>query len=446
MKSVTELLIDYLSEQDKEQSISEILNSANVDASERTIRRVLKSLVEQGQVEAVGQFKARKYKIATSQLPTSQAKSVGFEFSRDNQSIITKITQPIYQRDPCTYNEAWLQSYEPNTNFYLSEAQRNLLHSSGELLNKDLPAATYVKKIFNRLLINLSYNSSRLEGNTYSLIETENLLLKGEVAEGKLDVERLMIINHKDAIRFLVDGMNHLVPTIENIRTLHYLLSDGLVAADEGGQVRKDGVRVSGTTYIPLENHERLSRLLGEIAEKAQEIVDPFEQSFFLLVHIAYLQAFIDVNKRTARLAANIPLVSHNLAPLSFNDVRKNDYLSALLAVYELNEVNPFSELYVWSYQRSAKHYAVTAEAMGIDVNRVLYRQQRREIIATIVNQCITGNKIESTVMEFAESMIPKEHQSKFIADTMNDLKALEPYKIAGMGISLSDYKKWRKG
>lgn len=133
----------------------------------------------------------------------------------------------------------------------------------------------------------------------------------------------------------------------ENIRSLHYLLADGLVPAGMAGNLRDEGVRISSSTYMPLEGRSRLEPLLELIASTAAKIHSPFEQSFFLLTHIAYLQGFIDVNKRTSRMSANIPLVRHNLVPLSFNDISKDDYASAVIAVYELNDTAPLAELYV---------------------------------------------------------------------------------------------------
>jgi len=134
-------------------------------------------------------------------------------------------------------------------------------------------------------------------------------VIQGVSAQGKLDAERIMILNHKEAIRYLVQNVRSLTPTEETIRTVHYLLSDSLVPPGMAGQIRSDSIGVTGTTYAPLEGKERLTQLLNRVLDTARRIDDPFEQSFFLLGHIAYLQAFVDVNKRTARLASIIPLI-----------------------------------------------------------------------------------------------------------------------------------------
>jgi len=132
------------------------------------------------------------------------------------------------------------------------------------------------------LLINLSYNSARLEGNTYTLADIEKLLLEGKTAANKLDMETVMLLNHREAIRFLVDGINRMEINVDNIRSLHYLLADGLIQPEEAGQ-------------IPLEGKQRLTTQLNRIVSKARQIQEPYEQSFFMLVHLSYLQLDVQV-------------------------------------------------------------------------------------------------------------------------------------------------------
>jgi hypothetical protein len=416
---------------------------------ERTLRRWLADFVQQGVVKSIGEKKGRKYFIPTLPAAKKTQWAVGEAephpyFTNKSESLLAQVKAPTLKRSPCTYREAWLESYIPNQTFYLSGLQREILIENGRRLSEGMPSGTYAHKIFNRLLIDLSYNSSRLEGNTYSLSDTEQLVLQGTPVAGKLDRETLMIINHKEAIRFLVDGIHHLEITVENIFSLHFLLAEGLVAHGEAGKVRSDGVRITASVYLPLEGKERLERILNTIINKAKAIHDSYEQSFFLLVHIAYLQAFIDVNKRTSRLAANIPLVKHNLVPLSFNDISKEDYTSAMIVIYEFNDVAPLAELYVWSYLRTCKQYATVAEAVGIDVVRVLYRNQRRQLISEIVKNLICPPQVLSFVEAWANK-IPEEDRAKFLADVKIDLQELAPFNIAGMSITQQELKTWQE-
>jgi prophage maintenance system killer protein len=419
---------------------------AQLSTPERTLRRWLSQLVQEGTVIAIGVGKGRKYQILEPAVEKVFSVQESHPiFSEKSAHLLAQVHAPLMMRQPCAYHEDWLNAYIPNQTFYLNKTQRQLLYQNGKRVSQELPAGTYAHKIFNRLLIDLSYNSSRLEGNTYSILQTEKLILEGKFALDKLDAESMMIINHKEAIKFLVDGINRMEINVDNIRTLHYLLADGLVPPGSAGIVRDDGVRISATTYMPIEGTARLEKLLEKIAYKASQIEDPFEQSFFLLVHLSYLQAFIDVNKRTSRLAANIPLVQHNLVPLSFNDMSKDDYISAMLVIYELNDVMPLAELYIWSYLRTCKQYTVTAQTLGIEPVRVFYRAQRRQLIADIVHNLICEPELSAFIAKRTKEMIPIEHHAKFIEHVRNDLAELAPYTIAGMGISVEELEKWKK-
>jgi Fic family protein len=361
----------------------------------------------------------------------------------EGEQALNYIRQPIFKRNPVTYNKHWLDNYQPNKTFYLSANDIELLHAQGQRDNDHTPAGTYAKKIYNRLLIDLSYNSSRLEGNTYNLLDTERLILEGSSAEGKLDEEKVMILNHKEAIRHIVDNAPKLQINYDEICTLHFLLSDGLVPPQYSGKVRDHGVRISATTYIPLESKEQLITQLQIICHKASQIIDQFEQSFFLLTHLAYLQAFIDVNKRTSRLSANIPLIRDNLVPLSFIDVEKDDYTSALFCVYELNDIKPLAEMYRFTYLRSCQRYDVTFEAIGFDEARVKYRNIRREIIRHIITNKLTGINLNKYVQAQTDKLIPLTDRERFINTVKEDLREISPQRIAGLGITLTQLHNW---
>jgi DNA-binding transcriptional ArsR family regulator len=435
MGKAVEEIINVLRAHEQPIPISVLLQSLNDSVSERTLRRWLKKLVEQGQVKASGRLKSTVYSLG-EQHPF---------FSHSALALLSKVNRPIYQREPCTYNEQWLAAYEPNQTYYLTQQQRTTLSKLNASFLEKQPASTYVERIFNRLLVDLSYNSSRLEGNTYTLLETEKLVLTGQASDDKLDAEKIMIINHKEAIKFLINGINRIETNIENIRTIHYLLSEGLVLSKDAGQIREEVIRVSGTTYIPLESQEQLTILLTRVCQKASRIQDPFEQSFFLLLHVSYLQAFIDVNKRTARLAANITLVRHNLIPVSFNDITKKDYITALIAIYECNDATALAELYVWSYVRSCKYYKATAAAMGIDILSVRYRPLRRKMMTEIINTLVVGDDIASFVNQHALASVPKEDRDKFVQEMLKELAHLEVFKLAGLGVSVQQFEAWRR-
>lgn len=428
--------------------------------AERTLRNWLGAALQSGQIEAKGNTRMRRYRLVPSAAvgseptpvelvnvtpPVRNSASASTVFSPRSANIIEQVRAPLFSRQPCSYREEWLRSYQPNVTHYLPTEHLAVLHESGRRASDEMPAGTYAKKIYNRLIVDLSYNSSRLEGNTYSLVDTEKLLLEGIAADGKLDIERVMLLNHREAIRYLVEGIHVLEASSDNIRTLHYLLADGLVLPGMAGNLRDEGVRISSSTYMPWEGRIRLEGLLQVIADKAAHIRDPFEQSLFLLAHIAYLQGFIDVNKRTSRMAANIPLVRYNMVPLSFDDISAADYASAVIAVYELNDVGPLADLYVWSYLRSCSRYGAVAESVSIDTLRVLLRPQRRVLIALIISEQMHGESLEAALAQAAQKL-PAEQQEKFAEDVRYDLQHISNVSIGGMGVTPQQLGQWLAG
>lgn len=409
--------------------IVQIIKLLEHPAPERTIRRWLAELAESNQILKTGQKRGTKY-----------------QHVQDSAETITQaldhISKPLFERKPVSYNSKWLSNYTPNKTFYFNPKQLEILKAEGSRgLEHDI-GGTYVRKIYNRLLIDLSYNSSRLEGNTYSLIDTEKLLLEGISNDNKLDEECVMILNHKEAIRYIVDNGQTLSATTETIRTIHFLLSDGLIPSSGAGHIRDHAVRISGTTYTPLESQVALENTLNIISAKAQEIENPFEQSLFMLTQLAYLQAFMDVNKRTSRLAANIPLIRQNLIPLSFNDVDQTAYISAMIAIYELNDPGPLAAIYIKSYLRTCLSYNAIADAVGFDEIRVRYRAQRRALIREIILNKISEAKLTPYIDEHLAD-IPKADRPAFSEDVFEDLHSIGPHQLAGLVVSLEDLENW---
>jgi Fic/DOC family protein len=423
------------------------------DVPERTLRNWMTKLVNEDLVERSGTRKGTRYRLRPVGLATGSllqpAAARAASAPRDHQAfsppslqLLQRVEAPIYTRSPVTYAEDRVERYIPNQTSYLSTGQREKLRSLGKRAPIYGRAGTYIRKVYDRLLVDLSYNSARLEGNTYSLADTESLVIQGVPAPGKLNAERIMILNHKEAIRYLVQNVESLAVTEETVRTLHYLLADSLVAPGLAGQIREDGVAVSGTTYSPLEGRERLTRLLVKLLEKARSIADPFEQSFFLLGHISYLQPFIDVNKRTARLASIIPLITRDFVPQSFVDVDKTDYLRATIAFYEINEPGPLADLYCWSYERTCRHFDTSVQVVGFDEIAALYRPQRRALVAEIVRTMVPPARAPQFIDERLEGIEP-EHRQKFRADVLAELENLDVARIIGLGITKAELDRW---
>lgn len=408
---------------------------------ERSVRRWLMELIEEGLVLKQGHKRGTVYQSITSVTKEPQS----FIFTSTAENAIRYVQQPLFKRKPVAYQKKWLNAYQPNRTFYLSAQERKLLWARGRPNHPDTPAGTYARRIYNRLLIDLSYNSSRLEGNTYSLVETEKLILEGIDNQNKLDEERVMILNHKDAIRYLVENSVRFQINYHEICTLHYLLADGLVPVQYAGKIRDHAVRIGASTYLTLENPIELQHYLKLICQKAAQINDYYEQSFFLLVHLAYLQAFTDVNKRTSRLSANIPLIKKNCYPLAFNDIEKNDYVSAIMSIYELNNIRPLAELYIFSYLRTCQQYDALIDMIGFDEVRVRFRSQRREAISHIITHHLHDKDMMRYIKQYTKQHIPPAHHAAFMKNIDEDLQELDIHHIAGLGLTQRQLLDWKK-
>jgi fido (protein-threonine AMPylation protein) len=399
-------------------------------------------MIQNGLIKKTGNRRSSKYQIEQN-INIQQAPSC---FSPKSLPAVALVRRPLYERPPVAYSHEWFDAYKPNHSYYIPENIRTQLYKEGKRSRKEDPAGTYAHQIFNRLLIDLSYNSSRLEGNTYSLLDTKRLILEGKDVRGKLDEEKIMILNHKEAIRYLVDRASFISPSLETFFSLHFLLSDGLVETQYAGKIRDHGVRIGGSTYVPFENQNILQSQLIQIAKKASLIEDPYEQSFFLLVHLTYLQPFIDVNKRTARLSCNIPLIKQNLVPLSFNDVEREDYIAAVLAIYELQDVQPLIDIYAFSYLRTCSLYDITIKALGFDEVRVRYRAQRRAIVREIILSKLHGLPLSNYITSQTYQQIPPEDQQSFLEDIEEDLKYIDESRISGLGVTPAELTLWQNG
>lgn len=451
-------IVDVLSAHPEGLKVADIAKFLKAPISHRTLQRTLKNLTEQRLIEALGQAKARIYKVshkigdsslqtAGTRTPAVPTIDPNLKLSRIAEKAIYKVSAPIQQRKPVGYNRSFLDDYIPNKTSYLSAKEKDLLASISDFGTNVAPAGTYIKTIYDRLLIDLAWNSSRLEGNTYSLIETQRLLMLGERASGKEAREATMIINHREAIDFLVESVKDIGLDLYTICNLHALLANNLLA-DPGapGRIRKIGVNIGGSTFIPLDNPHEIKINLSEILKKASVILDPFEQALFLMIHIPYLQPFEDVNKRTSRLALNIPFIKKNLCPVSFVDVPQDLYVKALLAVYELNETDLIKEIFIWSYERSASRYAAIQKSLGEpDHFRVQYRESIRSVISEIIKGVISLKQAPHYIVRWMHDKIPNEDQAKFQGNVEADLMALHEGNFARYRVSPAEFQRWNE-
>jgi hypothetical protein len=311
------------------------------------------------------------------------------------------VRRPQTERTPVGYKREFLDEYIPNESNYLKPETIAYLTRIGATADSDRPAGTYARHILNRLLVDLSWASSRLEGNTYSLLDTERLIELGEVAQGKDAAETQMILNHKAAVEFMVDLKDELAFNRQIILNFHAILSDNLLAdANASGRLRRIGVVIGNSVYHPLELPQLIEECFQQVIDTAAAIRNPFEQAFFAMVHLPYLQAFEDVNKRVSRLAANIPLIRQNLSPLSFIDVPERAYVEGLMGVYELNRIDLLRDVFVWAYERSSQRYVAVRQSLGEpDKFRLKFRNELTDVVGEIVR-----GRLSPTVQEVTKA------------------------------------------
>ncbi len=450
MKSIRQEFIaikEALKRHPKGASIEDIKEDAGLDLELRTLQRRLVKLQELGEIVAVGHTKGRMYYLK----PPNEAVDYGSMLSHfltltdEGKNILSDVEPQEYLRQPVGYNRDFLESYRPNIDSYLTTGEKQMLAAIGKTVRPHEAAGTYAKEILNRLLIDLSWNSSRLEGNTYSLLDTERLIAFGETVDDKSARDAQMILNHKDAIEFIIENAEDIGFNRYSILNLHALLSNNLLP-DPGasGRLRNFSVGIHKSVFIPLAIPQLIEEMFDLMLEKVRQIEDPFEQSFFIMVHLPYLQPFDDVNKRVSRLAANIPLNQHNLAPLSFVDMPGDMYTKGILAVYELNKVELLKEVFVWAYQRSAARYAALRQSLGEpDPFRLQYREDIKTLVSVIVREALSRKEVSAQI-KAASGTLPEVDQLKFVEAVETELLSLHEGNFARYKIRPTEFKKWK--
>lgn len=413
--------------------------------SRRTFQRHLAILVQEGWVETLGAARARRYRLTQKSSPSTLENLEAIPLCSLAREVKAFVTKPLQHRPPVSYHREWLENYHPNQTFFLPTETRKHLLAIGKI-EEEYPSGTFAKQIFARLLVDLSWNSSRLEGNTYSFLETEKLLQGGGIPEGKSLLETQMVWNHKAAIEFLFQQGSNIEICRPLLLHLHALLSEGLLSDSTFcGRLRVYPVGIAHSTYEPLCIPQVIEECFDLLLQKAQAIQDPFEQAFFFMVHIPYLQAFEDVNKRTSRLAANIPFLRHHLRPLSFVDVPEQLYIHGLLGVYEQNRVELLQDVFVWAYERSCVRYATTRFSLQTpDPFRLRYRQALFLTVREIVQRGLSQKEAKNTIEQIAKKEVLPKDFGEFSRLVEKELASLHEGNIIRYQISPREFLAWK--
>lgn len=423
--------------------------------SRRSLQRRLAELDMDGAIQKIGEGKGTHYRLPAVQgvasivlqpVSVEAAGEVYIPISLEGKEVRNFVRKPLVERPPVGYRREFLDAYRPNETYYLPEIVRNHLQHIGSTPGADKAAGTYARQILDRLLIDLSWASSHLEGNTYSLLETERLIAYGQVAEGKDQAETQMIMNHKAAVEFLVDAAEEIGFNRYTILNLHALLSDNLLPDQAScGRLRNIPVGIGKSTYVPLAMPQMIDGLFQRILDMGLAIHDPFEQAFFAMVHLPYLQPFEDVNKRVSRLAANIPLIRQNLCPISFIDIPEQAYIDGTMGVYELNRVELLCDVFVWAYERSCQKYVVIRQSLG---EPDPFRLRYRDSIAKAVQAVVKGleKDLKNFAQKWATAHIDPQDEQRFVNVLLSELEHLHEGNIARYKLRPSEFAHWKSG
>jgi Fic family protein len=449
MSSITHLLLS-IQAAETGLTLAE-LQDQHPGIARRTTQRFIAQLIASEQIQAQGKGRARRYVGTAAErvnASTPKPRAEGFPrhipLSADSQDILAYVDQPMDARKPVGYQRDFLDAYHPNETWYLSESQRRQLHNMGKTADLEAPAGTYSRAVLNRLLIDLSWASSHLEGNTYSRLDTRELIEHGNAARGKAAIETQMILNHKTAIELLVENIDSAQFKRYTVMNLHSALAENLLPnpADEG-RIRQHAVDIGKSVYRPLSTPQLIEEALDTLLQMANQIDDPFEQSFFMMVHLPYLQPFADINKRTSRLAANLPLFRANLCPLTFLDVPERAYSRAMLGVYEMTRVELLRDLYVWAYERSTQEYqAIKQELVEPDPLRLAWRDFIKQTIREVVLHPVQDPLTE--IQQAVAARIPEHERTSVQALVIDELKRLHEGVLARYGVRPSEYAAWK--
>jgi fido (protein-threonine AMPylation protein) len=334
-------IIDFISKR-KLASNAEIIAFLGNEVSRFTVLRELELLLQERLIRKEGKGRAVRYSLFSgSPINAFFDPDSYFEKGPDEREIKTTFDPGVIDELPHLFSEDELEGLEKTNAEYL------------ERIKKIDPL--FFKKEVERLTIELSWKSSQIEGNTYSLIDTEMLIKERVEAAGHGKEEAVMILNHKNAIDYIFSHKDEFKKLdLFQIEKIHELLTRGM-GVREG--MRKGLVRITGTRYMPLEGKAEIVGALHSAIDEINALEDPFSKSLALILMISYIQPFEDGNKRTARILGNALLLANNACPLSYRSVNEADYKKAILMFYEQNSARLFKELFMEQFKFAVDNY-----------------------------------------------------------------------------------------
>lgn len=324
---------------------TEIMAGLMETPSGSTVKRLLSAAVKEGNIETVGRGPSTKYRL-TLQAHVTMPLDLATYFDKD-------IDERVVQE---SFNFDLIREVLPKVEIFTKE-ELSVLFAAQKEFEKNMVGMTDLEyhKEMERLGVDLSWKSSQIEGNTYSLLETERLLKDKQTASGKTKEEAIMLLNHKDALDFVLDVPDYLKElSVHRIEDIHSILTKEL-GVDRN--IRHRRVGITGTNYRPLDNEFQIREALEDTCTLVNGKDNVFEKALLTLVLLSYIQAFVDGNKRTARITSNAILIANGYCPISFRTVDSIDYKKAMLMFYEQNNIAAFKKIFIEQFLFAVKTY-----------------------------------------------------------------------------------------
>lgn len=326
-------------------SRDEIAQGIGFEGSDATMKRLIATAVQDGDILVEGKARATRYRLS-AQAHLLMPLNLDTYFAQD---VDERQVQTSFNFDLIRTQLPAVTLFTDEEMALLQELQVEFRRHVGEMTDNEY------RKEMERLGIDLSWKSSQIEGNTYSLLETERLLRESKTADGKTKEEAVMLLNHKDALRFILDNPDYLkVLTVSHIEDIHQLLTKEL-SVDKG--IRHRRVGITGTNYHPLDNEFQIREAMRDTCDLINGKENIFEKALLTLVLLSYIQPFSDGNKRTARITSNAILIANGYCPLSFRSVDSIDYKKAMLIFYEQNNIFAFKQIFIDQFAFAVREY-----------------------------------------------------------------------------------------
>lgn len=313
--------------------------------SDATLKRMIAAGIKAGDIVAEGKARATRYRLSPqAQLLMPLNLDTYFVLEVDERQV-----QSSYNFELINGLLAETRLFSDKEQSHLDALQDEFRQHVSELTDNEY------RKEMERLGIDLSWKSSQIEGNTYTLLETERLLRESKTAAGKTREEAVMLLNHKDALSFVLDNPDYLKElTVSHIEDIHQLLTKDL-SIDKG--LRRHRVGITGTNYHPLDNEFQIREAMRDACELINSKSNIFEKALLTLILLSYIQPFSDGNKRTARITSNAILIANDYCPLSFRSIDSIDYKKAMLIFYEQNSLYAFKQIFMEQFEFAVKEY-----------------------------------------------------------------------------------------